>query len=90
MEPVQYQMTFMCDDYPGRKESFNVMAMDVIEAIETAKKIERHGGRLVVAGEARPRWMQSDAANSPDMLSEAVVRFYAAKLGLSVLGGDTP
>jgi hypothetical protein len=82
--PVLYEITFATGD-DHRKVAVRVMAADVMEAVELAKTITECHGRVVRLEECSPRWMQSDAAHSPDLVSEAVLRHYAAKIGLRLV-----
>jgi hypothetical protein len=83
MPPVQYEIVF-ADDQCYRKEHVTVMAMDAEDALQIASTRSRQFGVKEMERKA-PRWMQSDAANCPEIISEGALRFYADKLGFDLV-----
>jgi len=85
MHPVAYRITYMIESYAGRKESFNILAKDVREAIDVADRERRYSGNLANVKPIPPRWMDSDASQSPHAISESVLRHYAEKIGMTLV-----
>ena len=85
ISPVAYKMVFMVEGYSGRKETVTVLAKDVLDALSIAEVERCHRGPMQSATATGPRWMDSDATTSPDLLSESVLRHYASKLGFELI-----
>ncbi len=85
MHPVAYRIVYMIESYAGRKESFTVLAKDVREALDVADAERRYKGNLAQVEPIAPRWMDSDASQTPDAISETVLRHYAEKIGMQLV-----
>lgn len=81
MSAVGYSIIFQ-DKHYDRKHNVTVIADDVLEAIEIAKSHAESNLKLVGVNEWRPRWVQSDASDVPTIISEPVLKRYAALLQL--------
>jgi hypothetical protein len=85
MHPIAYRITYLIESYAGRKESFSILAMNVREALDVADRKRRYSGNLANVEPIPPRWMDSDASQSPDAISESVLRHYAEKIGMELV-----
>jgi len=84
MEPVGYSIVYMSEYGAANKQSITVIAVDAIEALSVAETYGKLSGKLDAVSPWRPRWVASDT-DIPHVLSEAVLRRYAHKLGFELV-----
>ena len=84
--PVFYRVTFMGFHGYGRKISVDVLASDVADGLDCARlSTKAVGGEAAKIERMSPRWMDSDAEASPDMISESALRHYADMIGFDLV-----
>ncbi len=83
IHPVGYNMIYVNEHY-DRKQTVTVVASDAVEAFTIAEKHLTDSCKFLSAEVWKPRWVQSDT-DVPDVISESVLRQYAAKLGFELV-----